>query len=170
MDSGERRSAILACLGQADKPLSATALARQFSVSRQVVVGDVALLRAAGAAVAATPRGYLIPRQEEGRLYTVVCHHTPADLERELCLMVDNGCTVVDVAVEHPVYGLLTGALRIASRYDVSAFMGRVRASDAAPLSALTGGVHLHTLRCPDEAAFRRARKALGDAGFLLEE
>ena len=84
--------------------------------------------------------------------------------------MVDNGCTVVDVAVEHPVYGQLSGRLQISSRYDVSEFIRRVDEESAKPLSLLTGGVHLHTLLCPDEAAFQRVRAALDQAGFLVEE
>ena len=170
MDSAERREAILELLRGASGPVSATALAKRFSVSRQVVVGDVALLRASGADVAATPRGYLIPRAEGGAVCTVVCRHRGEDLERELELVVDQGCTVVDVIVEHPVYGQLTGDLHVSSRYDVRQFAQRVADAGAAPLSALTGGVHLHTLRGPDVAALDRARAALDAAGFLVGE
>ena len=85
-------------------------------------------------------------------------------------LMVDNGCTVLDVIVEHPVYGQLTGQLQISSRYDVEQFLARVQAHDAAPLSMLTGGIHLHTLRCPDAAACERACAALKAAGLLLDD
>ena len=80
--------------------------------------------------------------------------------------MVDNGCAVLDVIVEHPVYGQLTGALQLASRYDVQQF---IRRADAAqPLSLLTEGVHLHTLSCPGEDAFARVVEELDRAGFLL--
>ena len=88
-------------------------------------------------------------------------------MERELQIMVDNGCTVLDVIVEHPVYGQLTGGLGLASRYDIQQFIRRAQA--ARPLSLLTEGVHLHTLSCPDEAAFGRVRGELAGAGFLLE-
>ena len=90
--------------------------------------------------------------------------------EEELNAMVDQGCTVLDVTVEHPVYGQLTGQLQISSRYDVEQFLARVQAHDAAPLSMLTGGIHLHTLRCPDEAACERACAALKAAGLLLDD
>ena len=49
-------------------------------------------------------------------------------------------------------------------------FLARVQAHDAAPLSMLTGGIHLHTLRCPDEAACARACAALKAAGLLLDD
>ena len=116
-------------------------------------------------------RGYVIPAQEDtGLTCTLVCRHTAADLERELNLMVDNGCTVLDVVVEHPVYGQLSGQLQLSSRYDVAEFIRRVEKEQATPLSALTGGVHLHRLRCPDEAACRRVCQALDEAGFLVKE
>lgn len=170
MNASDRRAAILDLLRGGSDPVSATALARRFGVSRQVVVGDIALLRAQGADIASTPRGYLIPRPTSGIVRTLACRHSAADLEGELCLMVDNGCTVVDVAVEHPVYGQLSGRLQISSRYDVSEFIRRVDEESAKPLSLLTGGVHLHTLLCPDEAAFHRVRDALDQAGFLVQE
>ena len=171
MHAAQRRDALLELLRTSRGPVSATALARRFSVSRQIIVGDIALLRAGGADIASTPRGYVIPAQEDtGLTCTLVCRHTAADLERELNLMVDNGCTVLDVVVEHPVYGQLSGQLQLSSRSDVAEFIRRVEKEQATPLSALTGGVHLHRLRCPDEAACRRVRQALDEAGFLVKE
>ena len=55
-----RRRAVAQILEEAEGPVSAAALARRFSVSRQIIVGDVALLRAGGADILATPRGYLL--------------------------------------------------------------------------------------------------------------
>ena len=98
----------------------------------------------------------------------MACRHEAADMERELEIMVDNGCTVLDVMVDHPVYGQLTGALRLSSRYDVRQFIQRAGA--AQPLSLLTEGVHLHTLVCPDEDALRRVLEELNEQGFLLDE
>ena len=163
MRSEERRAAILRQLKRADAPLSASALAAEYGVSRQIVVGDIALLRAAGEDIAATPRGYVMQRQ-------IACRHEDADMEAELSAIVDQGCTVLDVIVEHPVYGQLTGALQLRSRYDVGEFLRRCEDSDARPLSELTDGLHLHTLSCPDEAAYERVCKALHDLGFLLEK
>ena len=168
MYAEERRQAILNTLNSAGHPVSASALARQFSVSRQVVVGDVALLRAAGANISATPRGYTVHREQEGLLRTVACVHTKEQTEQELNIMVDNGCAVLDVVVEHPIYGQMTGQLQLSSRYDVAQFMERLRTAGGAPLSALTDGIHLHTLRCPDEAAYRRTCDQLRAAGLLL--
>ena len=91
-----------------------------------------------------------------------------SNMERELNAIVDAGGEVVDVIVEHPVYGQLTGLLGVRSRYDVAEFVRRVEEHGARPLSALTGGIHLHTVRCPDEKTFRRVRKSLEAENFLL--
>ena len=161
MNTSERRRLILDYLHEADRPLSATALAGELSVSRQVIVGDVALLRASGAAITATPRGYVLDRPQPGVVRTVACLHSGADMEQ--------GCVVENVIVEHPVYGQLTGPLDLASRYDISEFIRKVEKNAARPLSLLTDGIHLHTLRCPDEGAFKRAAAALGQAGVLAK-
>ncbi|MEG1774271.1 MAG: 3H domain-containing protein, partial [Oscillospiraceae bacterium] len=154
MSAETRRHAIERALSE-QEPISASALAERFSVSRQLVVGDIALLRAAGAPVVATPRGYLLRRAQEpsGVLCTVACRHTAEQITDELYAAVDQGCTVLDVIVEHPVYGQISGQLQISSRYDVDRFVQALAESNAPPLSLLTGGIHLHTLRCPDEAS-----------------
>ncbi len=169
MRAEERRQAIRELLQQATQPVSAGALAARFSVSRQIIVGDIALLRAAGADISATPRGYVILRETAGLVRQVAVQHDAAGMEAELNAMVDQGCTVLDVIVEHPIYGQLTGPLQLASRYDVGQFLSRCAQSDARPLSELTEGIHLHTLRCPDEAAFERVRRELRRLGILLE-
>ena len=165
MRAEERRQAIREILQQSDSPLSATALANRFSVSRQVIVGDIALLRAAGADISATPRGYVILSSPAGLVRQIVCQHDIAGMEAELNIMVDHGCTVLDVIVEHPIYGQLTGPLQLSNRYDVTQFISRC----TQPLSALTEGIHLHTLSCPNEAAFQRVQAALREIGILLE-
>lgn len=170
MDAQTRRQAIAYRLEQEKEPISATALAREFSVSRQVVVGDVALLRATGLDIAATPRGYVLPSRPEGRTFTVACIHSAQDMEQELNAVVDQGCTVLDVIVEHPIYGQLTGPLHLSNRYEVGQFVQRCKEESVAPLSLLTDGVHLHTITCPDEAAFLRVRESLEQLGILLKE
>ena len=167
MTAIERRNTIYQVLS-ADTPISATALAGRFGVTRQVVVGDIALLRAEGRSVIATPRGYIIP-VPDGFLRTIACVHNAAQTRDELNAMVDCGCTVIDVVVEHPVYGQLTAPLAISSRYDVEQFIEKMASASASPLSALTEGIHLHTLSCPDEEVFDHLRDKLREMGMLIE-
>lgn len=170
MDAATRRGAVTQALQSAQAPRSATALAQEFGVSRQVIVGDIALLRAGGLAVSATPRGYVLDDETAPGIKKVVaCTHGAQEMEQELQIMVDNGCTVEDVVVEHPTYGQLTGPLGLSNRYEVSEFIRTVEKFGVKPLSDLTGGVHLHTIRCPDEAAYRRVMQALAEAGMLFQ-
>ena len=169
MDAQDRRQDITQRLKAASAPVSASALAQAYAVSRQVIVGDVALLRAGGLDISATPRGYLLLGHTPGLLRTLACRHSEGQTEDELNAIVDQGCTVMDVIVEHPIYGQLTGPLHLASRYDVSQFLDRSRQHGAAPLSQLTDGVHLHTISCPDLDAFQRVQVSLRMMGVLLE-
>jgi len=168
MNAQERRAAILDRLKSADGPVSATALAGTLSVSRQVIVGDIALLRAGGCPIEATPRGYVLTRPA-GIVGRVVCCHSGDHMEQELNTLVDLGCVVEDVCVEHPIYGQLTGRLQLTCRADVACFIEKVKDSAALPLSLLTEGVHIHGLRCPDRETLEKARDALRKMGILQE-
>lgn len=169
MNAETRRKRIVEHLAQSTAPVSASVLANLFSVSRQVIVGDIALLRAAGTEITATPRGYVMDHDSTGLVKTVACIHAQEGTEEELCIFVDNGCVVENVVVEHPVYGEIIGQLHIASRYDVSQFISRLNESEGTTLSTLTGGIHLHTVRCPDEESYNRTCQLLKEGGFLLE-
>ena len=166
MTAQQRREQIYTQLTTAQAPVSAAALARQYGVSRQIIVGDIALLRASGRHITATPRGYVIPAGG-GITVQIACCHTAPETREELYAMVDCGCTVLDVVVEHPVYGQLTGALHLGSRLDVDEFVQRMAGNE--PLSALTEGIHLHTLSCPSQAALESLQKRLHQLGFLWE-
>ena len=170
MKADERRNAILSQLRISAAPISAENLAKKFGVSRQVVVGDIALLRAFGNEISATPRGYILERDTGMLTRTLACCHKGEDMERELNIMVDNGCIVKNVIVEHPIYGQLTGSLELKSRYDIRQFVTRSLECEAQPLSALTDGIHLHTLLCPDEETFSRVISELKDLGILLNK
>ena len=168
MNAAQRREVILKRLSEADAPVSASVLAAQLGVSRQIVVGDVALLRAGGAAIAATPRGYQFHPAPGGYTGILACvHRTTDEMRTELYAVVDQGGIVVDVAVENSLYGELRGNLNLASRYDVDTFLVQARSAPESLLSRMTGGVHLHTLRCPDRASFERIRAELDRQGLL---
>ncbi len=172
MNAKERRAEILALLRGADGPLSAGAIAARFSVSRQIIVGDIALLRAAGEAVLATPRGYLMERAEGVGLTEkrIAACHTDERMGEELYTVVDLGGTVVDSTVEHSVYGEICVPLRLSSRFEVDEFLRKCETSGARPLCDLTGGVHLHTIRCAGPETMARIEQALRERGFLVSE
>ena len=170
MDAASRRRAIADALSRSPCPVAASVLGERFGVSRQIIVGDIALLRAQGMDITATPRGYVLGSgRDAGIRRTVACAHGFDSMAHELNLMVHNGCTVLDVVIEHAVYGQLTGELHLRSRHDVAEFMARSRENGGSPLSTLTGGIHTHTLLCPDEESFERCCAELRGAGLLLE-
>ena len=171
MNAAQRRESILEKLSAAKAPVSASALAGQLGVSRQIVVGDVALLRAGGAQIDATPRGYQLHPAEKGFTGILACvHSTEDEMRTELYTVVDQGGVVVDVTVENSLYGELCGNLNIASRYDVDNFIRQAKETPECLLSRMTGGVHLHTLHCPDAGTFQRIKKALDEKGILYRK
>jgi uncharacterized protein len=171
VDTEKRRIKLLNLLRNADSPVTGTDLAGRFRVSRQVIVQDIAILRASGEQVLATPQGYVIPKlQRETVVRAVVaCCHTREQIEEELGIVVDLGGKALDVIVEHPLYGDLRGNLMIASRRDLKLFLERLDKTEANPLSALTGGVHLHTIEAPDQGVIDDITAGLRNAGYLVD-
>ena len=106
MDGRTRREGILRLLAGSDACLSASKLAERFGVTRQVIVSDIALLRANGQKILATRLGYRLERApEQGKLASVVCRHGDRQVVDEFCAVVDNGGAGLNVIVEHPLYG-----------------------------------------------------------------
>jgi transcriptional regulator of NAD metabolism len=171
MDSGDRRRReMLAWMQTRNSPVQGGDLARHFCVSRQCVVQDVAILRASGKEVLATPMGYRLPSQPSRTFQAILaCRHTPEQTEEELQILVDHGVKVLDVLVEHPLYGELRGSLMIESRADLQDFVKHVRAKKATLLSLLTHGIHLHTVEASREEMISRAKSKLRARGFLLK-
>ncbi len=169
MQSNNRREKILNILKQSVEPISGSQLSKKLGVSRQVIVQDIALLRASGISIFATPQGYMLPGEEQGKLIKVIaCHHDQKGTRKELEIIVDNGGKIIDVIVEHPLYGEIKGMLMLNSRLDIKKFIKNYERSDTKPLSFLTGGVHLHTIEVPDEDSFERIIHDLDDNGYLI--
>lgn len=169
--AAERRAALHALLAAEIGAHPGDALAGCFGVSRQAIVHDVAILRAEGAPIVATVRGYLLVPAADRLPYraVVAVRHRPEETEDELMTLVDLGIRVVDVVVEHPLYGELRGELHLASPADVRSWAEATRHSGVHLLSELTDGVHLHTLEAGSEARLDEARAALTARGYLLD-
>lgn len=172
VDGKERRKQLAELLRQAKTPLAGGALAKQLKVSRQVIVGDIAILRAGGLEIYATPQGYVVPSLPELPVITaqLACRHGRDDMAEELAIIIDNGGKVLDVIVEHGVYGEIKANLMLASRRELAAFLTAIQDSSAEPLSAVTGGVHLHTVEVPSAAVLQEIQNQLKERGFLVEQ
>ncbi|MGX7174183.1 transcription repressor NadR [Enterococcus ratti] len=171
IDGETRRKEILHTLANEEKPVSASKFATRFHVSRQIIVGDVALLRASGAAIVATARGYVLETNETqtGLISKIAVQHRKEKTEEELRLIIENGGEVLDVIVEHPLYGELTGMLHIKNEQDIHSFIKRYKKSNASLLSELTDGIHLHTIRYSSPIALKKIKEALLAANILYK-
>ena len=171
MDAAGRRAAIVAILDK-ESPVTGSALSSRLGVTRQVIVQDMAVLRAQGERILATPRGYarLAETPSPGVTKLLAIKHDRNQTKDELYTMVDMGAEVLDVTVEHPVYGQMTGMLALSSRADVDQFLKTMDATKAGLLSSLTKGVHLHSVRCRTTSQLEALEGALAKKGYLLTE
>jgi hypothetical protein len=156
-------------LASADSPITGTELARITGVSRQVVVQDMAVLRAQGEPVMATPQGYVLLRpglkQRPSRTYA--CQHRFKGIAEELAIILDAGGVILDVVVEHQLYGELRAPLMIRNHRDLELFMQKLCETGAKPLSDLTDGIHFHTIEADSQEILDRIEAALGSYGIL---
>ena len=168
MTGQERRNQIIHIIQNTTRPLSATRLAENFNVSRQVIVQDIALIRASGYDIISTNRGYLLLQQSEASRVIKVSH-TDEQMEEELNSIVDLGARVINVMVNHNVYGHIEAPLSISSRKDVQVFIKKLKDSQSSPLKNTTSGYHYHTISADDEATLDEVEQVLKDKGFLIE-
>ena len=171
MDSNQRREKVLATIKSKKQPIKGTDLAKLYDVSRQIIVQDIAILRAAGENILATPQGYLCPFSSSSTIKkTIACHHRSHEIFDELAIMIDNGAKVIDVTVDHPIYGELKAMLMLNSRKDLMDFISSFEEFGAEPLSSLTNGVHIHTIEVEDEKTYEDIILKLKIEGFLIKE
>lgn len=169
MKADDRRKEIVSLLMSEQNPTSGTALAKRFGVSRQIIVQDISVLKAAGFQILSTHSGYLIhqaPLSE--RIFKV--RHTSGQTEDELNLIVDLGGTVADVFVWHKVYGKVSAKLNISSRLHVRQFLERIRSGKSKELMNITDGYHYHTVLAESEEVLDQIEKTLIDERYIVPE
>ncbi|AAK77996.1 hypothetical protein BJV85_000152 [Clostridium acetobutylicum] len=171
MISEERRENIKNKLENNDEPIKGSTLARELGVTRQVIVKDIAILRAKGHKIIATPKGYIINKNNSNSIKRVlaVVHERNA-IEDELNSVIKFGGVVEDVIIEHPLYGEIRGILMIRTLFDVKNFMNKIRDYSAEPLSILTGGVHLHTIRTDNEEDMNNIVDELTRKNYIISD
>lgn len=166
MEKESRQDLLLKYLREAEEPISGSKLAKHFHVSRQVIVQDIALLRAGGISISATGKGYILEQEKFVRIYHV--NHTADQILDELNAIVDCGARVENVFVEHDVYGVLAAPLDCASRRDVKLFMEQITAGTSQPLTSLTKGMHAHRVSAPNEEILDAVEQSLKELGILI--
>ena len=166
MNGNERRTEILKLLTERQGPVSGVSLARQLSVSRQIIVQDIALLRAAGNDILSMNQGYMIQSKPKlSRVFKVI--HEEQDVEEELNTIVDFGGIVKDVFVYHKAYGVLRAEMNIRSRLDIENFVEKIKSGKSNLLMNVTSGYHYHTVMADSEQLLDIIQDKLREKGFL---
>lgn len=162
----ERRYEILNLIKSMKGPISGTELAKKFDVSRQVIVQDIALLRAENYDIFSTTRGYIYKATKFFSKVFPVCH-SDNQIEDELNTIVDLGGIVDDVFVQHEIYGNLKAELGINSRRKVQELIKAIENGESTPLKNLTYGKHFHTVYSDSEEVLELIEKELKAKGYL---
>ncbi len=150
--------------------LSGKYLASIFDVTRQIIVQDIAILKSEGHKITSTTRGYILNKKDrKGVIKVIAVQHSEERIKEELKCIVENGGEVVDVIVEHPLYGEMKGNIAVKTLDDVERFMSAFKTSNATPLLSLSSGVHLHTIAASNEATMKKILEALEKRHFFLE-
>ncbi|MGN0182781.1 MAG: 3H domain-containing protein [Candidatus Ornithomonoglobus sp.] len=169
MSIGERTEAILERISQSSSPVSGSTLSLEFGVSRQIIVKDIAALKAQGNDIIATTKGYMLHRVPmPERVFKVV--HKDDEIQQELQSIVDAGGIVKDVFVWHKIYGKIEGELNIKTHEDITEYINSLKNGRSSPLKNVTNEYHYHTVAADSEAVLDKVRAALDKAGFLVKD
>ena len=172
LNGEQRRTRILQILREIGTPITGSELARKMNVSRQVIVGDINLLKAKNESIIATSQGYMFFQQASAMPSfekIMVCRHLPDELENEFHIIVDYGVTIKDISIEHPTFGKITAAILISNRIKVKEFLNKLTASKTPFLSELPVDIHFLTLTSACESALTDVENALEKAGYYID-
>ena len=143
-------------------------MSEQFSVSRQIIVQDITVLKGLGYEILSTHNGYVIHKSPlVERVFKL--KHTTEQTEDELSSIVDFGGTVADVFVWHKVYGRISATLNIFSRAQVRQFLEGVRTGKSTELMNITGGYHYHTVRAESKEVLDKIESYLREKNYLVD-
>jgi transcriptional regulator of NAD metabolism len=165
-----RRERIVDLLREGRRSITGSELSSALGVSRQAIVNDIAILRAAGEPIAGGPQGYRWGGdQPSAVLATIECRHDREGCQKELETLVAHGVAVLDVVVDHVLYGVVRADMNVCTHRDVQRYVEVLQTSDVEPLGVLTGGVHAHHVQAPDAVALGSARSDLSALGILVD-
>ena len=168
LKAAERRREIANLLLASKDAIPGGELAKVFGVSRQIIVQDIAMLKAQGYGIFSTHSGYVVHKSPLAER-AIKVRHTSEQTEDELNTIIDLGGTVVDVYVCHKIYGKIAAQLNIFSRLHVKQLMEGVDGDESGELMNVTGGFHYHTVRADNEQILDMIEQALRDKGYIVE-
>lgn len=165
----KRRDKIIEYLDRAESAITGSFLSENLGVSRQIIVQDIAILRANGKDIKATPSGYTLNKKDMGIIKRVAVKHSSDNIKEELEIFINSGAKIIDVIVEHPVYGEIKGNLNIKNNTELNDFLKKSERNSAKMLSELTEGVHIHTVSFDNEKNYEVLIEKLKEKNYLLE-
>lgn len=169
MKVAERRKAIVNFLLSSKEPVSGAVLSRQFGISRQIIVQDIAVLKGTGYEILSTNQGYIIQKSPLcERVFKL--KHTTNETEDELSCIINLGGTVVDVFIHHKVYGKIKADLNISTQMHINHFLEGVRTGKSTELMNITSGYHYHTIRADSEEILDLIETALKKRNYIVSE
>lgn len=167
MDGQTRRKKLIDIIQKSVKPVSGTTLADKLSVSRQVVVTDIALIRANGIDIISTNRGYIISSESKCKRI-IKSRHNDEQILDELFTIVDNGGCAENIIINHRFYNRLEAPLNVSSRREAKEFMEAIESGKSKSLSSATSGYHYHTISADSEETLDLIEEELKAKGYWL--
>lgn len=170
MNSIERRDNIIKLLLESSEPVKGSIIAKKYSVTRQVIVKDIAILRAKGKNIIATPDGYIVNKNENKVKAIIAVTHEEEEMFNEMSIIIKYGGIIEDVIVEHPLYGEIAGMLMIKNYNELNKFIEKYKEQKARLLSVLTNGVHLHTISAENEENIKLIISELKKCNYIVSD
>ena len=168
MNGYERRMNIIEYLQNSDKAVSGKDLASLYHVSSQVIVHDIALLRAKDYDIVSTNHGYILNETKKvTRVFKV--KHSDEKTQEELECIVDYGGIIEDVFIYHRRYGIVRAKMNIRSRNDIIHFLEDLKSGKSTYLKNVTSDYHYHTVSAPTETILNLIEKQLEEKGFIAQ-
>ncbi len=167
MGGEKRRENLLKILQESDCAVSGTKLAEKFQVSRQIIVQDIALLRAKKYNIISTHKGYIL--HDKGNIQRVFkVKHSAEKMLDELNIIVDCGGKIEDVFVYHKLYGVVRVEMNIKSRMDAKKYVDGINGGVSVPLEQVTSEYHYHTVTADSIETLNIIQKELQNQGYLV--
>lgn len=160
-----RRKNMIQLLKASKTPISGSFMAKKYGVSRQIIVQDIAIIKAMNYEVLSTNKGYMLASRSCVSRVFKMCTEGE-DSREELMTIVDLGGRVVDVFVKHKVYGELRAPFLVTSRRDINEFFRQLESSKSVQLQQVTSNYHYYTVEADSDEILDQISQELEQKGF----
>ncbi len=129
-------------------------------------------MRAENYGIISTNKGYILRSERTGntqpkRVFFV--KHNTDQVAQEFNTILELGGKILDVAVEHEIYGQICVDLMIETNAEAADFCEKLLTCRDNPLKVLTDDCHYHTVAAPSEKLLDLIEEELQQKGFLIQ-